>query len=49
MFRIGEFSRLGQVTIDNQYQIIGPPRELFHGSSENGDLTAEIQFPVEKR
>lgn len=33
---------------ENGYKIIGPPRELFHGSVVQGDLTAEIQFPVEK-
>ena len=26
----------------------GPPRELFYGSAAKGDLTAEVQFPVEK-
>lgn len=33
---------------ENGYQITGYPRELFYGSAENGDLIAEIQFPVEK-
>ena len=33
---------------ENGYKIVGPPRELFYGSAEKGDLTAEIQFPVEK-
>ncbi|MBV7331866.1 MerR family transcriptional regulator [Chloroflexi bacterium TSY] len=33
---------------ENHYRLTGPPREVFHGSPENGDLTAEIQFPVEK-
>ena len=33
---------------ENGYRIVGPPRELFYGSAEKGDLTAEIQFPVEK-
>jgi DNA-binding transcriptional MerR regulator len=28
--------------------IDGPPRELFYGSAERGDLTAEVQFPVDK-
>ena len=32
----------------HNYKIAGPPRELFYGSPEEGDLTAEIQFPVEK-
>lgn len=42
------YNALGRWIGDNEYQIVGPPRELFHGSPENGDLTAEIQFPVEK-
>jgi DNA-binding transcriptional MerR regulator len=33
---------------ENGYQIAGPPRELFYGSVKNGDLTAEVQFPVNK-
>lgn len=33
---------------ENGYQVAGPPRELFYGSAEKGDLTAEVQFPVEK-
>ena len=33
---------------DHGYQIAGPARELFYGSPESGDMTAEIQFPVEK-
>jgi DNA-binding transcriptional MerR regulator len=33
---------------DNGYRIVGQPRELFYGSVKNGDLTAEVQFPVEK-
>jgi DNA-binding transcriptional MerR regulator len=33
---------------ENDYQIVGPPRELFYGSPHAGDLTAEIQFPVKK-
>ena len=32
---------------ENGYQISGPARELFYGSPAGGDLTAEIQFPVE--
>lgn len=42
------YNALGQWIEDNGYRIIGPPRELFHGSPEQNDLTAEIQFPVEK-
>jgi len=33
---------------ENGYKIVGPPRELFYGSPHTGDLTAEVQFPVEK-
>lgn len=32
----------------NKYQIVGPPRELYYGSPESGEMTAEIQFPVKK-
>ena len=32
----------------HNYTIVGLPRELFYGSVEEGELTAEIQFPVEK-
>jgi DNA-binding transcriptional MerR regulator len=42
------YNALTQWIEDNGYQIAGPPRELFYGSAEKGDLTAEVQFPVEK-
>jgi DNA-binding transcriptional MerR regulator len=42
------YNALAQWIEANGYQIAGEPRELFHGSVKNGDLTAEIQFPVEK-
>lgn len=42
------YNALGQWIEANGYEIVGPPRELFHGSPEKGDLTAEIQFPVTK-
>ena len=42
------YNAIGQWIEDNGYRIVGAPRELFHGSPEKGDLTAEIQFPVEK-
>lgn len=42
------YNALAQWIEDNGYQIAGPPRELFYGSVEKGDLTAEVQFPVEK-
>lgn len=42
------YNALGEWIEAHGYRIVGPPRELFHGSVQNGDLTAEIQFPVEK-
>lgn len=42
------YNALAQWIEENGYQIAGPPRELFYGSAESGDLTAEVQFPVEK-
>jgi hypothetical protein len=42
------YNALARWIEDNGYQIAGPPRELFYGSAEKGDLTAEVQFPVEK-
>ncbi len=42
------YNALGKWIEANNYKIAGPPRELFHGSPDGGDLTAEIQFPVEK-
>jgi effector-binding domain-containing protein len=42
------YNAVAQWIEDNGYRIAGPPRELFYGSAENGDLTAEVQFPVEK-
>jgi len=33
---------------ENGYQIVGWAREVFYGSPESGDFTAEIQFPVRK-
>ena len=42
------YNALAQWIEDNGYRIAGPPRELFYGSAEKGDLTAEVQFPVEK-
>ena len=42
------YQALGQWIENNGYQIAGPPRELFYGSAERGDLTAEVQYPVEK-
>lgn len=42
------YTALAQWIEDNGYQIAGPPRELFYGSADKGDLTAEVQFPVEK-
>lgn len=42
------YNALAQWIEENGYQIVGPPRELFYGSVQRGDLTAEVQFPVEK-
>jgi DNA-binding transcriptional MerR regulator len=42
------YNALGRWIEANGYRIVGPVRELFHGSPEEGDLTAEIQLPVEK-
>lgn len=42
------YNAIAQWIEDNGYKIAGPPRELFYGSVQNGDLTAEVQFPVEK-
>jgi DNA-binding transcriptional MerR regulator len=42
------YAALAQWIEENGYQIVGPPRELFYGSAQQGDLTAEVQFPVEK-
>ena len=42
------YNALAQWIEDNGYQIVGPARELFYGSAAKGDLTAEVQFPVER-
>ena len=42
------YNALAQWIEGNGYRIAGPPRELFYGSAARGDLTAEVQFPVEK-
>ena len=42
------YRALAQWIEDNGYRIAGPPRELFYGTASKGDLTAEVQFPVEK-
>ena len=42
------YNAVAQWIEENGYQIAGPPRELFYGSAERGDLTAEVQYPVEK-
>jgi len=42
------YHALAQWIEDNDYRIVGAPRELYYGSPERGDFTAEIQFPVEK-
>jgi DNA-binding transcriptional MerR regulator len=40
------YQALGRWIEANGYVVVGPPREIFYGSPEAGDLTAEIQFPV---
>ena len=42
------YHALGQWITEHGYHIVASPRELLHGTPENGDLTAEIQFPVAK-
>ena len=42
------YNALAQWIENNGYRMSGPPRELFYGSASRGDLTAEVQFPVEK-
>jgi DNA-binding transcriptional MerR regulator len=42
------YNALAQWIEENGYKIVGSPRELFYGSPQTGDLTAEVQFPVEK-
>jgi DNA-binding transcriptional MerR regulator len=42
------YDAIAQWIEENNYHPVGNPRELFYGSGSNGDLTAEIQFPVEK-
>lgn len=42
------YNSLAQWIESNGYRIVGPPCELFYVSVQNGDLTAEVQFPVEK-
>lgn len=43
------YKAIGEWIEANNYQIVGPTREIFHGSPQAGDLTAEIQFPVATR
>jgi DNA-binding transcriptional MerR regulator len=42
------YNAIGQWIEEHGYRIVGAPRELYYGSPETGDFTAEIQFPVEK-
>ena len=42
------YSALGQWVADNGYHILASPRELYYGSPQTGDFTAEIQFPIIK-
>ena len=42
------YSALAQWIEENGYEVMGPPREIFYGSPHTNDLTAEVQFPVDK-
>ena len=42
------YNAIGHWIEEHGYRITGAPRELYYGSPEKGDFTAEIQFPVEK-
>jgi DNA-binding transcriptional MerR regulator len=42
------YNAIGRWIGDHGYCIVGAPRELYYGSPEKGEYTAEIQFPVEK-
>ena len=42
------YTALGQWIGEHGYCIVGAPRELYYGSPDKGDFTAEIQFPVER-
>lgn len=40
------YNAIGRWIEEHGYQVAGPARELFYGSPEAGDLTAEVQIPV---
>jgi DNA-binding transcriptional MerR regulator len=42
------YDAIAQWIEENNYRPLESPRELFYGSVDNGDLTAEVQFPVIK-
>ncbi len=42
------YAAIGQWIGEHGYHIVGAPRELYYGSPDTGDFTAEIQFPVDK-
>jgi DNA-binding transcriptional MerR regulator len=42
------YNALAKWIEENGYRISGPPREMFYGSVDGGDLTAEVQFPVDR-
>lgn len=42
------YQAIGRWIEEHGYRIAGAPRELYYGSPQTGDFTAEIQFPVEK-
>jgi effector-binding domain-containing protein len=43
------YQAIGRWVEEHGYRIAGAPRELYYGSPQTGDFTAEIQFPVEKQ
>ena len=42
------YNAIAQWIEEHGHKIVGVPRELFYGSAKKGDLTAEVQFPVDK-
>jgi len=42
------YAALGQWISTQGYTLYGAPREVYYGAPETGDVTVEIQFPVEQ-
>ncbi len=40
------YRAIGQWICDHGFHIAGAPRELYYGSPQDGDFSAEIQFPI---